>query len=59
MSKRIVTLTIVIAAALAASGCVLFKRCPGSASCPVQPADPNFAQSSAQSSASAPAAHGR
>lgn len=55
MAKRIVTLTIVVAAALAASGCVLFKRCPGSASCPVQPADPNFAQSSA----SAPAAHGR
>jgi hypothetical protein len=33
------------AAALAASGCAMFKKCPGSASCPVQPQDPHLAGS--------------
>jgi len=55
MSKRPLAITIVIAAALAISGCTLFKRCPGSASCPTQPGDPHFAQASA----SAPVEHGK
>ena len=45
--KRTVTVALVIATALALSGCVLFKRCPGSASCPVNPSDPHFAQTEA------------
>lgn len=55
MPKRTLTLTLVIAAALAVSSCAMFARCPGSASCPTQPQDPHFGQASA----AAPVQHGK
>lgn len=45
-SPKVALVILIVAAALAGSGCAsLFKKCPGSASCPVQPQDPHFAGS--------------